>query len=264
MSNEQYDSFDANVYLNEFCAEPWNSNLDIDADVAYFVDFFSQFTTSIEMLDVGGGPALYPLIASARKTSRYVHADYASTNRTAVKRWWKKDPEGFNWREYIRYVLKLEGLSGTDEEVTEREDLMRRVLADVVHCDVLADQVVPAGFEGPYDVVSCLSCLECVCRSVESLDGAIGRLSRLVKSGGYLILQVSTTREGYRTEAGYVPSAKEIGGFIYSGFLYEGISTYVKLVERCGFTVVKQFEYIYNIPSIKFTNNVGVVIGKKC
>ena len=279
VEQQQYDSFDANVYLNEFCAGKLGFYANL---LSAFVELFSQFADgSIEMLDVGGGPSVIPLIASARKTSRYIHADYASTNRTAVKRWWKNDPEGFNWKENIRFFLKLEGRSGTDQEATEREELMRRVLDDVVHCDVLAGQGVPPGFEGPYDVVSCLSCLDCVCTSAELLGEAIRRLSGLVKSGGYLILQATTTRTGHsvseeeqkrvdegvgevvHTKVGYVPSAKEIGGFKYSGFLYEGISTYVKFVECCGFTVVKQFEYVYDDPSIKYTDHLGVVIGKK-
>ena len=145
----------------------------------------------------------------------------------------KKDPDSFDWRENVRYILKLEGNSGTDEEVTEREVRMRKVLGEVVHCDILVDQVMPPGFEGPFDVVSCLSCLDCVCTSVDSLREAIGKLSRLVRSGGYLILLSSTVRPDYHlseeeqkrknepigevvhVEAGYVPEAKYIGGFKY-------------------------------------------------
>ena len=120
----RYANFDANTYLKEFCTE-----LKCYTYLPAYVEFFSQFPDgSIEMLDVGDEPNIIPLVASARKAVRYVHADYAESNRTAVRRWWKKDPEGFNWRENIRYYLRLEGKEGTDEEVVEREDLMRKVL----------------------------------------------------------------------------------------------------------------------------------------
>ena len=276
---QQYDSFDANVYLKDFCGK---GKIEFYANLPYLVELFSQFSdSSIEMLDLGGGPSLFPLIIAARKVSRYIHADYAKNNRTAVERWWKKDPDSFDWRENVRYILKLEGNSGTDEEVTEREDRMRKVLGEVVHCDILVDQVMPPGFEGPFDVVSCISCLDSVCPSVDSLHEAIRKLSSLVRSGGYLIVQGSVVvadhnlseeeqqrkNEGIgeviHTERGYVPEAKDIGGFKYQGFLYERISTYVKLMESCGFTVVKQFEYIYNDPFIKYTDSIGVVVGKK-
>ena len=276
---QQYDSFDANVYLKDFCGA---GKIELYANMSYFVELFSRFSdSSIEMLDLGGGPSIIPLIIAARKVSRYIHADYAKNNRTAVERWWKNYPDSFDWRENVRYILKLEGNSGTDEEVTEREDRMRKVLGEVVHCDVLVDQVMPPSFEGPFDVVTCLSCLDCVCTSVDSLHKAIGRLSSLVRSGGYLIVQCSVVRadhslseeeqqrkneavgEVVHTEAGYVPEAKDIGGFKYKGFIYQGISTYAKLMESCGFTVVKQFVYIYNDPSIKYTDNIGIVVGEK-
>ena len=275
---QQYDSFDADVYLRDFCT----GKIELYANLPSYVKLFSQFADgSIEMLDAGGGPSFIPLIISARKTSRYVHADYAQSNRTAVERWWKKDPNGFDWRENIRYILKLEGSSGTDEEVREREELMRRVLSGVVPCDVLSDQVMPPGLEGPYDVVTCLSCLDCVCTSLQSLRAAIGRLSLLVKRGGYLILQNSTVCENHsiseeeqkrldqgvgeviHTKAGYCPKAKDIGGFEYGGFFYEEISTYVKIMESCGFTIAEQIEYVYDDPSIKYTDQLGILIGKK-
>ena len=277
-SEEEYDSFDADAYLKDF----YVGTIARYHRVPLSVKFISQFADgSIEMLDVGGGPCIIPLIIAARKATRYVHADYAQNNRTAVERWWKKDPTGFDWRENIRYVLKLEGSSGTDEEVMEREELMRRVLCDVIYCDVLSDDIIPPGFEGPYDVVSCISCLECVCSSLQSLSAAIGRLSHLVKGGGYLILENSTVCENHissdaerkrmdetvgeviRQEAGYYAGDKDIGGFKYKGFFYEHISTYVKMMESCGFTIVQQKEYIYDDPSINYTDHVGVLIGKK-
>ena len=276
---QQYDSFDANVYLKDFCGA---GKIELNAYLPYFVELFSRFAdSSIEMLDFGGGPCFMPLIIAARKVSRYIHADYAKNNRTAVERWWKNYPDSFDWRENVRYILKLEGNSDTDDEVTEREDRMRKVLGEVVHCDILVDQVMPPGFEGPFDVVTCLSCLDCVCTSVDSLHKAIGKLSRLVRSGGYLIVLCSVVRADHKlseeeqqrkneavgevvhTEAGYVPEAKYIGGFQYKGFIYQGISTYAKLMESCGFTVVKQFDYIYNDPSIKYTDNLGLVVGQK-
>ena len=276
---QQYDSFDANVYLRDFYGA---GKIELYASVPFYVELFSRFSdSSIEMLDFGGGPTIIPLIIAARKVSRYIHADYAKNNRTAVERWWKNYPDSFDWRENVRYILKLEGNNGTDEEVTEREDRMRKVLGEVVHCDILVDQVVPPSLAGPFDVVTCLSCLDCVCTSVDSLHKAIGRLSSLVRSGGYLIVQCSVVRADHKlseeeqqrkneavgevvhTEAGYVPEAKYIGGFQYKGFFYESMSKYVKLMESCGFTVVKQFDYICNDPSTKYTDSIGIVVGKK-
>ena len=66
-----------------------------------------------------------------------------------------------------------------------------------------------------------------------------------------------------RAEAGHVPQDKQIAGFTYKGFLYESVETYAKLMESCGFTIVKQSQFMYHNTSTHFIDNEGMVIGKK-
>lgn len=271
---QRYENFDADTYLTQFFSE-----IESFHNLPSYVELFSHFPDgSITMLDFGGGPSVVPLIASAQKVTRYVHADLARNNRIAVDRWWKKEPGAFDWRENIRYYLKLEGKCGTDEEVTEREARMREVLDGVIHCDINAQSIVPPGYQGPYDVVSCLSCLDCVCKSMDDLANAIkNRLSLLVKNGGYLMLEFSSVREDYtpeeqqdpgaqylvRTSARYDPTAVTVAGFEYKGFLYEKGEDIAKLFESCGYTDVKRTEYIYENPSARYKDNIVLLIGRK-
>ena len=273
----KYDNFDGDVYLKAF----YEGKLECNSCFLHsYGEFYSQFSdASIELLNFGAGPTILQLIASARKLSRYVHADYGKMNRAIVERWWKNEPGAFDWREYIRYYLKFEGRSGTDEEVAEREESMRRLTEAVVYCDVFADEVMPRGYEGPYDVVCSLSCLDWICTSTEALGRSIEKLSRLLKNGGYLMLECSIAAEDHglpergvdnmdechviHTKPGYIPCNHAIGGFKYDGQLVENLTTYKKLMQSCGLTMVHQYEYKYNDPANHYTDIIAIMIGKK-
>lgn len=271
---QRYENFDADTYLTQFFSE-----IESFHNLPSYVELFSRFPDdSITMLDFGGGPSIVPLIASAEKVTRYFHADLARNNRVAVERWWKSEPGAFDWRENIRCYLKLEGKRGTDEEVASREARMKKVLSAVITCNAKAKNAVPPGYEGPYDVVSCLSCLDCVCKSTDELADAIkNKMSALVKSGGYFMMECSAVREDYtpeelqdrdaqyvvRTSARYDPSTVKVAGFDYNGFLYEKGENLAKLLESCGYTDVKQTDYIYENPEAKYKDNITLLIGRK-
>lgn len=270
---QRYDNFDAETYLTQFFSE-----IESFKNLPAYVELFSRFQdASITMLDFGGGPGIVPLIASAPKVTHYIHADLARNNRTAVERWWKTAPGAFDWRENIRFYLKLEGKRGSKEEVAEREALMRNVLAGVVHCNIKDKRIVPLGYEGPYDVVSCLSCLDCVCKSTDELIDAINKMSPLVKNGGYFMMECSTVLEDYtpeqeqdpdaqyvvRTSVRYDPSTVKVAGFEYDGFFYEKGENLAKLLESCGYTDINVNDYIYENTEARYKDNISLVVGRK-
>ena len=252
-----YDLFDSQDYLSKLFTD-----VHVMQDVAAHVEFFSQFPdNSVTMLDYAGGPNVFSLIVGAEKVTRYVHSDYAKNNREEVERWRKMDPQAFSWQENVRRILKLEGRDGTDEEVLSREDRMRRVLEAVVYCDAKSDKMIADGYEGPYDIVTCSFCVECVFQTVEALTEAIGRLSALVKPGGYLVLTVSGIIGD--NAAPYFYDQIPIAGFKYDGFLLAPARCYVDAFEANGYTVTRQVVRPYHHPTLGVDDAIAITFGKK-
>ena len=252
-----YELFDAQGYLAQLFGD-----ITLLQNVQTYVDLFAQFPNkSITVLDCGGGPNVFPLIMSAEKVTRYVHSDYAKNNRDEVERWKDKDPGAFSWKENIRRCLKVEGKSGSDEEVAIREDLMRSALKAVVPCDVTADRVVGEEYEGPYDVVTCAYCLECVFQSFEALSDAIGRISKLVKPGGYFILTVSSILDP--GEPSYLVDQIPVAGFKYRSFLCAPAQSYLDAFKAHRYTVVGLVQCPYRHPTLNIEDVYAIIVGKK-
>ena len=252
-----YALFHSQDYLRKLFAD-----VGVLQDVTAHIEFFSQFPdNSVAMLDYGGGPNLFALIVGAEKVARYVHSDYAKTNRDEVEKWRNMDPEAFSWKDNVRRILKLEGREGTDEEVLRREDRMRRVLQAVVYCDAKSDKMIADGYEGPYDVVTCSFCLDCVFQTVEALTEAIGRLSALVKPCGYFVLTVSGVIGDHVIP--YFFDQIPIAGFKYDGFLLAPARCYVDALKANGYTVTRQVVRSYHHPTLNVDDAIAITFGKK-
>ena len=137
---------------------------------------------------------------------------------------------------------------------------MRSVLEAVVYCDAKSDKVIAEGYEGAYDIVTCSFCLECVFQSIESLSEAVGRISTLVKPGGYLIVTCSSIDN---ESAPYFVEEKPIAGFKYSGFLCAPTQSYVDVFKANGYAVISQVLRPYHHPTLDCDDTVGITIGKK-
>ena len=157
---------------------------------------------SLKILDYGCGPSIPYSISAAPKASEIVLADYAQPNRECLQKWLARDPSAIDWSPYFKYVVQtLEG--GSDEEATQREEVLRKKIKAVVPCNISKDQIIEDGYqiEAAYDVVSCFLCLECGCKDNDSYKRAIKNLTSKLKDGGYLLLyhtQINSNVQSYR------------------------------------------------------------------
>ncbi len=185
-TGEQHRSFDANDYLKR---RYYDVNI---PDRLFRAECFHKAfqalpSSDLKVLDYGSGPVITTLFSAAPRASEIVLSDVAEGNREALRKWLRRDPTAFNWSPFIDYVVqKLEGKS--EEEAREREERIRQVVKDVVHCDIDEDPPISRGFEGPYDVVIDAGCLVVACTTAERYRKGIAKLAGLLKPGGTLMM----------------------------------------------------------------------------
>ena len=155
-----------------------------------FHEEFSALPGSLKILDYGTGPVMMTVISAARCASEIILSDYNQQNRESLKAWLNKDPDAFNWSPFFEHVvMKLEGKS--KDEAREREFTLRKIVKDVVHCDIYASSILTEGYEGPYDVVSSSGCLDSISASRKAFNENVKKLAAYLKPGGRMMLYLS-------------------------------------------------------------------------
>ena len=225
-SGEQYKAFNAEDYLRTVYYD-----VNIPDKILFRLESlhraYQALPPSLKVLEYGAGPAVLTVISTARCASEIVLADIAEYNRRALWKWLRRDPTAFNWSPFFDHVVqKLEGK--VEEEAREREEKLRQVVKDVIHCDINEDPPVQKGFEGPYDVVMDSWCLAPACETREAYEKGIAKLAGLLKPGGTLMIFASQ-----RTQ----PGSYSAGSAVFKSLPLSG--EYVaKVLQEQGFSEV--------------------------
>ena len=221
--------FDTAAYLNAQFLSDW-SNERVLFPLKMFHEVFSTLPGSLRILDYGTGPTIMTIISAATRASGIVLSDYSEENRESLRSWLRNDANAFNWSPLFDYVIQR--LEGNDvEEARKREELVRKVVTDVIHCDIYKDPIIEKEFEKTYDVVSSSCCVNSSCSTLKVFRMNMQKLVKLVKPGGHLILFQS---QGKEDEHGYFMtggtrhpdvhvSAEYLGNLIQS-FGYENVN----------------------------------------
>ena len=201
------EDFDSKQYLNRFKeVTAWHEQPLRRLHEVYAS--YGSTSAGLKVLNYGTGPVVAHEISAPLQASEIVLAEYTERNRQQLQLWLDKDPEAHDWSILFKFVVtKLEGK--TEEEASAREDQLRKLVKAIVPCDITQEPPIPAGYEGPYDVVVSSLVLECAFSSLESYSVGLSKLSKLVKPGGKLCLN---SVEGKGTTHFYVVGSERFQG----------------------------------------------------
>ncbi|XP_065882627.1 nicotinamide N-methyltransferase-like isoform X2 [Dysidea avara] len=167
----------------------------------FFHNFYQKYhkewdSSTAFLLDVGGGPCIYPHISAIPYVAKIYHTDFVKAMCDEVLLWKNKDPNAFDWSPYFKHVVQeLEGQT-SPKAVTEREDKLRTIL-NVGPCDAKADVIVP-GLKEPVDILSSSFCLEACPESLEEYVAILKRLCDLIVPRGFFISQSALENSWYK------------------------------------------------------------------
>eukprot|EP00118_Oscarella_pearsei_P019975 m.215136 g.215136 ORF g.215136 m.215136 type:complete len:270 (+) comp39825_c1_seq2:214-1023(+) len=198
-------SFDPNTYLSMYHARPSGHLEGCNADGFFYYNcthsFYSKTAgltpNSARILEFGGGPTISYLISATPFASEIVFAEYSSVNRKAVAQWKNGEAGSHNWEPIFKYVVtSLEGESSPTAS-KKREEELKAKLSAIIPCDAQQEKPIGEGYDGSFDVVSSTLCLEAANKTAEQFKSSLQKLSRLLKPGGWLMLNGVTGESFY-------------------------------------------------------------------
>lgn len=137
------------------------------------------------LIDIGSGPTIYQLLSACESFKEIIATDYSDQNLQELEKWLKKEPGAFDWSPVMAYVCELEG---NRMKRTEKEEKLRRVVKQVLKCDVTQRQPLGAVSLPPADCLLSTLCLDAACPDLPAYRAALRNLSSLLKPGGYLVI----------------------------------------------------------------------------
>ena len=198
--------------------------------IDYFHKFYQRFHTewdhtTAKLLEVGGGPCIHSFISAAPYVAEIYHSDYVQSCRDEVTMWKNNDPNAYNWTPYFNHIVnKLEGQSGPNV-VAERQQKIRKILKDVVYCDINADDIIPS-ITFPVNIITTSYCLEHHNKSLELYESALRKLYDMLALKGFLALL-----------SGIECTWCILNGVKHPAPLYVSLDIIKKSLEKAGFVI---------------------------
>jgi hypothetical protein len=176
--------FNPRDYLQEYYADVGPENY---ALLQFAVKAFRAIPPGGLLLDFGGGPTIFPLIAAASRVREIHFCDYLDANLREVRQWLRNEPAAFDWREFVKVTLGLESQCNcTAQAVLQRETSLRQRLTRIFTCD--ANNPRPIEEPRAYDILVSNFCAESATDDRAQWRRFFRNIVSVLKPNGFLLL----------------------------------------------------------------------------
>jgi predicted ATP-dependent Lon-type protease len=110
--------------------------------------------------------------------------------------WLNGHPQAFDWTEFIKTTLVLEGNDCSAQEICLRENEIRKRVTQVLKCDANLPQPIQTNGVG-YDVLVSNFCAESATDSMEQWCQFVENITSLIRPGGRLIMSMLKGASSY-------------------------------------------------------------------
>lgn len=201
-----FDAFISKHYLNEYYARIGLENRSL---LEFFVEAYKDISPNFKLLELGGGPTIYQLITASKHAKEIHFSDHVDANLDEVRGWKKNKQGAFNWRNFFREAIILEGETDiNDNKVKEREKILRKKITKFLHCDVFQTNPLGENYRKRYDVVSVNFVAESITDNHRTWKEVLKNICSLIKHDGYLIMTAIKGANYYHVGDKLFPAVK--------------------------------------------------------
>lgn len=196
ISSSVFSTFDPREYLQEYYSKIGSENQGL---LEFFIHAYDDIKPNSIMLEFGGGPTVYPLITAATKVKEIHFSDYLDSNLNEVRCWKSASPGAFDWTNFFKKALFLEGKKNlSKKEVQKREKLVRQKIAKFMHCDAFKRYPINPKLKDYYDVINTNFVTESITSSIKDWENIFANVCSMLKEGGWLIMTALKEAQYYR------------------------------------------------------------------
>lgn len=181
----RFDAFLPRAYLAEFYSEILAED---DALLKFFAENAGVLESCHEVVDIGGGPTIYPLISIAPLCRRITFCDYLRTNLDEVRAWASDKPESYDWSVFIERSLVHENKEHGPDAVKARESIVKEKIVDFLRCDAFQSDPIGEQYRHSFDVISSHYVSESITSNKRDWDRVMSNILSLLKPSGHIFM----------------------------------------------------------------------------
>lgn len=185
--------FDPKAYLTEMFSAP-------DDEDRFCISFMTRVLRSLPdnlfIHEFGGGPTLYSVAVLAAKAREIHFSDVVDASLIEVDRWLKDKLDTHDWNPYIAVALEAEGSPVTEAAISDRANLMRKVVTQLMLCDAQRNSPIEKK-NAQYDLVAAHHCTDVAATSFEEWVRVLENVTNIVRPNRWLIVSVTTGTRTY-------------------------------------------------------------------
>ncbi|MBI2137183.1 methyltransferase domain-containing protein [Candidatus Woesearchaeota archaeon] len=174
------------------------SDTDKDGEGGFLMNFFHKAYANAphgNMLEVGGGPTIYQLISASAAVKSITFSEYSEEYLNEVRNWLNSDKDAFNWDEYFKIALKLEGKETTPENLATIKKRLKDKLTKLIRIDLFSKKPLGENNSEQFDIISTNFCPEAISATEPEFIKAMSNMFSLLKKSGLLVM--SLARNGH-------------------------------------------------------------------
>ncbi|MEV4623496.1 guanitoxin biosynthesis pre-guanitoxin forming N-methyltransferase GntF [Asanoa sp. NPDC049573] len=181
----RYASFDADWVPRRYLADYYSVvEPDEIATIAFLVASLRSASRDEPILFFGVGPTMHHVFAAAEIASEIHLGDYLPANLDEIRRWIDRAPGAHDWRPFVSFTLKCEGIAEpSDDEVSFREDLTRKKITQLIRVDAMR----PRPIAGQYATVISPYCADSATGDLVTWRRLMRNITGLVRPGGLFV-----------------------------------------------------------------------------
>ena len=201
----RYASFDSDWVPRDYLADYYRVvEPDERETIAFLVDAIAEAEPGTPVLFFGTGPTLHHVFLAAPKASEIHLADYLPANLDEIERWRTRDPAAHDWRAFVRYTLRCEGLTDpSDEDVARREELTRSKITRLLQVDARR----PVHLDQRYATVISAYCADSATDDRGTWETLMANITALVGPNGLFLTAAPRRCRSYLVGDKHFPSA---------------------------------------------------------
>ncbi len=176
--------------------------------IRFIAEAARRLTDPSPVLVFGCGPTLHHVFPVAPYASEIHLADYLPGNLEEIMAWINRRGPFHDWRPFVRYCLRCEGMAApTDADIAAREDMVRDKITRCSQADAGDDDSLGPLCRAAYRVV-----VSCYCADSATGDKAVWNrymtnITSMVGRRGFFVTAALRTAAYYRVGERFFPSA---------------------------------------------------------